>query len=175
MQPNIAATVAKARLDETDIYMSRYELSVKMCLADRYKSSAGHPQSSRCTTGQENRSLLDEENDRSRQIRLVVSSVVGSANLDDRAITEETLTEKIYNQMQGKIKYPNLTSQIPPKVNYVDWGDQKSVEPLKSSDSSHISTLHNFGAGIKRTDGNSIGTSHSTPGPAYTGIFPHSK
>lgn len=175
MQANIAATVAKARLDETDIYMSCYELSVKMCLADRYKISAGRPQSSQCTAGKEHRSLLNQENDRSRQMRLVVSSVVGSADLEDRAITEETLTEKVYNQMLGKTKYPDRTSQIPPKVQYVDRRDQKSVEPPKSSGSSHISIPHNISAGIKRTDGNSIGVSHNKQGLAYQGTFPHSK
>lgn len=146
-----------------------------MCLAGRYKSSDGHPQSSQCTAGQVHRSLLDEENDRSRQIRLVVSSVVGSANLDDMAITEETLTEKVYNQMLGNIKYTDRTSQMPPKVEYVDRRDQKFVEPPKSSGSGHISTPYDLSPEIKRTDGNSMGVNYNKPGLAYQRTPPQSK
>lgn len=183
-QPNIAATVAKARLDETDIYMSRYELSVKMYLADRYKSSVGHPQSSKYTAGQEHRSLLDEENDRSRQIRLVVSSVVGSADLDDRAVTEETLTEKAYNEMPGKVQYLDRGSRMPPKVEYVrsmiqmpakieyvDRRDQIFTKPHKSNNSNHVIIQHGHSSGVKQPHWNSIGISHRKPSLTDQGLF----
>lgn len=164
--------------------MSRYELSVKMYLADRYKSSVGHPQSSKYTAGQEHRSLLDEENDRSRQIRLVVSSVVGSADLDDRAVTEETLTEKAYNEMPGKVQYLDRGSRMPPKVEYVrsmiqmpakieyvDRRDQIFTKPHKSNNSNHVIIQHGHSSGVKQPHWNSIGISHRKPSLTDQGLF----
>lgn len=147
-QPNVATTVAKARLNETDIYMSRYELSVKTYLADRYKNSNTNLQISEVLPRQDNRSVLDENIDHSRKLRLAVSPVVESAPHEGKPVPEQTLMKSIYNRMPAGIgsvgrmsaeaKYMRRGSQMPARIEYVDKSYQIYAEPSALHNASYM-------------------------------------
>lgn len=151
-QAGIATAITKARLEESDIYMSHYELSVKMYLAYCHKNS--NPQTSQHPTGQVNRALLDGNIDHSRKVGLDISSAIKAAHLEGKAVAQQTQMELTKNrapaktestgQMPAKAKHARNSSQMPEKIEYVGETHQMPprTEPLVSHNARYIDNQH---------------------------------
>lgn len=172
-QANIGATVAKARLEESDIHMSHYELSVKMYLAYCYKNS--NPQTAQHLMRQVHRALLDENIDHSRKVGLAVSSAIKAAHPEGKEVAEHTQMELTENrvlaktesasQIPAKAKNARKSSQMLKKIEYVGEAGQMPArtEPLVSYNAINIENQHGHQYGTYQAAGDRMAVDHRKP------------